>query len=145
MRTPYKQRLPRRQGRHASILICVLVCLAVATALVVQTTRSALQGRRDALTQRHLRQTELLLEAGVERAAQRLGADVEYTGEIWSLSAESIPGCSLAQVEITVPSLDDGAWPRRVQVVASLSAGGPNVIQRSYTFPLNDLDLLDKE
>jgi hypothetical protein len=144
MRDSVTRKLPCRR-RQASILICVLVCLAVATALVVQTTHSALRARRDMRTERQLRQTELLLEAGVQRAAQRLAANVEYSGETWILSPESIPGSSLARIEITVPSLDDGDWPRRVQVVAQLSAGGLNAIQRSYTFPINDLAQFDKE
>jgi hypothetical protein len=144
MKHPFRQKTPRRSGRRASILICVLVCLAVATALVVQTTLSALRARRDVRTQSQLRQTELLLEAGVERAAQQLGANADYTGEIWSLSPQSIPGCNLVQIEIKVTPLD-GDWPRRVEVVAQTSAGGPNVIQRSYTFPINDIALFDKE
>ena len=135
---------PPRCDRRASILICVLVCLAVATALVVQATQSALRARRDVRSQRHLRQTELLLEAGVQRAAQRLSANADYAGETWDLSAQAIPGCDSAEIVIAVSSLD-GDWPRRVQVVARLSAGAPDVVQRSYTFPINDLSLFDKE
>ena len=133
-----------RRSRTASILVCVLVCLAVATALVTATLQSALRARRDVRAQRQLRQTELLLEGGVQRAAQRLSANADYTGETWDLAAESVPGYDSAQIKITVSSVD-GDWPRQVQVVARLPMGGSDVIQRSYTFPINDLSLFDKE
>jgi len=133
---PSRHERPRR----ASILVCVLVCMAVATALVLTTTRAALRARRDARTQRQLRQTELLLEAGVQRAALRLRTDADYAGETWSLSADTLAGFGAAQVEITVSKLN-GNETRQVDVVARLPAQSPTMVQRSYTFPFHPASL----
>ncbi|MCH7753247.1 MAG: hypothetical protein IH898_13990, partial [Planctomycetes bacterium] len=119
-------------NRQASILFCVLACMVVAMALVVSTTRSALRARREVRTLRQLRQVELVLEAGIQRAARQLTSDAEYRGEIWTLSPTATAGLDSAQVEIEVSSID-GVRPRQVKVVVRLPAKSPAVIQRSYT------------
>lgn len=136
-------RVPQRaQDRRAVILICVLVCLAISLALVMSCTQRALRAHREMRALRQQRQTEFLLEAGVQRAAQRLQANEDFTGETWELSTETIPGYQSAQVEINVSPFD-GDWPRQVKVVAQLSGGGAKVMRRSYTFPLHELNLLE--
>jgi len=126
----------RHTSRQASILICVLVCLAVATAMVTSTVRTALGARRAMRTQHQLRQTELLLAAGVQRAAGKLHTTDDYTGETWNLPPQTIPGWDAAHVEITVvPSEDD--TPPEVRVTARLSVSKFVDIQRSHTFFVN--------
>jgi len=134
----------RPPNRQASILVCVLACMVVATALVVAATRSALQARHEVRTQRQLRQMELVLEAGIQRAARQLSADPQFNGETWTLSESTIPGLGSAQVEIEVSSHGDGL-PQQVQVVARLPATGPPVVQRSYTFSINRVLSPNKE
>jgi hypothetical protein len=124
--------------RRASVLICVLVCMAVATALVLATTRSALRARREIQSHRQLRQVEFVLEAGIQRAARRLAADAKYSGETWILSNTAVPDLESAQIVI-------GVSPREVQVVARLPAEGPTVVQRSYRFSINRDISLNKE
>ena len=126
------------RDRQASILVCVLVCMAVATALVVATTRSALRARREVRTHRQLRQVELVLEAGIQRAARQLTSDAQYGGETWTLSESTVPQLGSAQVEIEVS-------PREVHVVARMPATGLPVVQRSYSFPINRVVSLSKE
>lgn len=132
-------------NQRGSILVCVVACLGIASALVLAMTQSALRAHKEVRTDRALRQTELLLEAGVQRIAQQLARDPEYTGETWILAPETIRGAESAQLELKVPSLDDGQWPRHAQVIARLPSGRGQVIQRSYRFPLNDLALSDQE
>ena len=131
-------------NRQASILVCVLACMVVAMALVVSTTRSALQARREVRTLRQLRQVEFVLEAGIQRAARQLSNHAEYRGETWNLSPTATAGLDSAQVEIEVSSIN-GARPRQVKVVARLPAESPVVVQRSYTFPIHRVNSPDKE
>jgi type II secretory pathway component PulK len=134
----YTRKRTEPNGRSASVLVCVLACMAVATALVVATTRSALQARREIRMQRQLRQVEFVLEAGIDRAARQLSAESQYSGETWTLSEATVPELGSAQVVIEVS-------PQDVQVVARLPATGPVVVQRSYTFPINRVVSLNKE
>ena len=121
--------------RPATVLLCVLACLAIVTALVTSTTQMALQVRRSMRSQHQLRQVELLLEAGVDRAAQRLAIDPEYTGETWNLLPKTIPGVDEARVSINVSS-DDVTWPPEVTIVATLGSEDSIRVKRSHTFPL---------
>ena len=126
----------RCKSRQASVLVCVLVCLAVATSLITSSVRNALDQRRAMRTQHQLRQTELLLAAGVQRAAGRLHASDDYTGEIWELPAEVISIIESGRVEIEITS---AARPslRQVKVTAKASTGPHTAIQRSYAFSID--------
>lgn len=129
--------------RQAAILVCVLVCLAVAITLVTSTVRTALGARRAMRTQHQVRQTELLLAAGVQRATRQLQATADYAGETWTLSPQAIPGAESALVKIDVaPAAEDS--PRTVRVTARLSTGAHAVVQRSYIFPIDPLLPPDK-
>lgn len=110
-----------RRSRGGAVLVCVLVCLLVATSLVTSMTRNALRFRRDVRAQHQLRQTELLLDAGVLRAARRLQRANDYRGESWRPEG-AIDRFDNPQVEIRVESIDGDS--RRVEVAASLGAGG---------------------
>ncbi|MDX1930060.1 MAG: hypothetical protein SFV81_26270 [Pirellulaceae bacterium] len=72
-----------RSARKGVILICVIACLAVSSVLVALAVQSSLRGRREARLQLQLRQTELLCEAGVMRAAKQLENSASYAGEQW--------------------------------------------------------------
>lgn len=121
-----------RRTRRGSVLICVLVCLSVATALVTASVHTALQARRQMRAYRQLRQTELLLEAGAQRAVGQLRASADYTGEMWNLAVTTIPGFESARVEIEVEGAT-GDTLRRIHVVARLPAGEAPGVQRSTT------------
>jgi hypothetical protein len=134
----------RHTSRQASILVCVLVCLAVATALVTSTVQTALTARRAMRTQHHLRQTELLLAAGIQRAALQVQSVSEYSGETWKLSPNTIPGIETAQVKIDVVPID-GELPSEVHVTARLLITEHISVQRSYSFPVDPQLSSDKE
>ncbi|MGI9472992.1 MAG: hypothetical protein ACR2NZ_15740 [Rubripirellula sp.] len=105
----------KRSSRDGTLVICVLVCLLVASSMVIATTRSALQARRECRVQQQLRQTELLLDAGVRRAAGQLNNDADYQGEQWTL----LPIADLTPViQITVNG--DSESRSEIEVVASL-------------------------
>ena len=131
--------MPRRtatkpaQAQRASILICVLVCLAVSTALVTSMVHNALQSRREIRTQHQVRQAELLLAAGVQRAAQQLQLASDYLGEEWTLALGVIPHVDSGRVTIYATRAE-GKRQRKVSVTAHLLIGDSIVVQRSYSF-----------
>ena len=127
----------RQEKRSGSVLICVLVCLAIVTALAASMLQTALQARKAVRQELQLSQTEFLLAAGVQRAAEQLSDDPAYTGETWQLTSAAIPGQESALVEIhVVPTTED--QPTRVTVVAQLPANSPLSARRSYTFSLSN-------
>ena len=136
MKSPQVVKTRCHNSRQASVLVCVLVCLAVATSLVTSSVRNALDQRRAMRTQHQLRQTELLLSAGVQRAAQRLQSKSGYVGEVWELPAEVISNINPGQVEIVVTSKGKQG-PRNVRVTAKLSTGPHTAIKRSYAFSID--------
>jgi hypothetical protein len=120
-------------------LVCVLVCLLIASTIAAATTQSALRGRRDIRIQHQMRQTELLLDAGVLRAARQLRRSDAYQGESWR-PVNSIPRFDQARVEIRVSSDPQQDGLRQVEVTASLGGGdqlqlrSAGVTRRSHTF-----------
>ncbi len=124
-------------ARRGTLVVCVLVCLLVASSMVVATTQSALRARRECRTQQQLRQTELLLDAGIRRSIAQLNARDDYEGEEWT--PPSISGLAPV-VRIQVNREPDRPT---VQVVALLGIRDPSgtyrvatKTQRSLTFQL---------
>ncbi len=125
----------RLRQQHGVVLICALVCLSVATALVVTTVHQSLGVRRQGRMQWQLRQTEYLVDAGIRRAVARLGADEDYAGETWHPAA-ALPDFASVAVEIDVMPLDEVPPRWEVTVVAKLSQSDSLAFrtQRSQTF-----------
>jgi len=132
-RDVHRNRVPR-QG---SVLVGVLVCLAIATALVTSSVRTALNARRVMRTQQQLRQTELLLTAGIGRATRQLQMAADYTGETWDLPSGVFPRSGAAQVLIDISSSSTQDLSRSISVTARLSTGPHTTIQRSFVFSIN--------
>jgi nanoRNase/pAp phosphatase (c-di-AMP/oligoRNAs hydrolase) len=122
----------QRQPQKGAVLICVIICLAVATLLLAGMLKGTLLTMRQIRTERHLRQTEWLVQAGAERAAFRLASDVEYTGEVWSLAAQEIAGTDPGVVSISVSR--DSTDRARVRVVAEFPSGSVASIRRTREF-----------
>ena len=129
-----------REAREGVVLVCVIACLVVASALVALAVQSSLRGRREARLQLQLRQTELLCEAGVLRAAKQLETSDLYTGEQW-LPELDLENYHDAAVAIEVTEVDQGNLPSRasaknVVVIAKLDSyldqDGP--MQRTHKF-----------
>jgi hypothetical protein len=119
--------------RDGALLICVLVCLLVASAMVTATTRSALQSRRNVRLQHQMRQTELLLDAGVLRAASQLQLSDDYEGETWRPNG-AIGRFGNPLVEIRISAGEKKGDSRHVEVIASLGIpDDPQQINASLT------------
>jgi hypothetical protein len=125
----------RRAPRHGAVLVAALVCLLVVTGIVGGMLRGAIHGRRQLHAERDLRQTELLLAAGVARAAHRLADEPEYDGETWRLDSEEIIGRGDGVVTIEAsPSDDAESW--QVTIVAQYPAGSELSIRRTRTLTI---------
>ena len=127
---------PRTPHRSATVLICVLACMAVVTAIVANTTRMALVTRKALRPQVQLRQVELLLEAGVARAAKRLAIDPDYTGESWQLSPGTLTCAEQAEVNISVTT-EGETWPPQATIVATLGTADTVHMKRTHTFAID--------
>ena len=82
--------------------------------------------------ERDLRQCELLLGAGIVRAANQAANNTEYRGEKWELSAEQITGKAAGEVTIEIVPETAGE-KRQLLVVAEYPIGGETSIRRSQT------------
>jgi hypothetical protein len=129
-RRRHKQRQQRR--KRGVVLVCVVVCLAVATLLIGAMLKRTLLTRRQIRTEKHLRQADWLMQAGAERAAYRLAKDVEYNGEQWSLKADTIAGRKPGLVNISVRR--ESPDRASVRVVAEYPSGEAKSIRRTREY-----------
>src|SRR4029079_10724341 len=97
----------RSRRRRGTVLIAAIVCLAIIVAMVGSMLAAALAAGRQLRAERDLRQCELLLQAGVDRAAHRLATERDYQGETWTLAADQITGSGDAKVTIEVSATGD--------------------------------------
>ena len=124
----------RSRNTSGSVLICVLVCLVIVVSLVGSMVKSALRVRQQMRDECQLTQTQLLLEAGIQRAVVQLQENSAFNGEDWRLDERAIPGFDSALVQIQV-SRDEDTSTANVLVRAQLPADASHSIQRSYQFP----------
>src|SRR2546423_6395914 len=86
--------------RQGAVLVAALVCLLVVMAMLGAMLKGTLLAQRQLHRERDLRQTELLLQAGSDRAAYRLASDANYRGETWNLPANVIADNGEARITI---------------------------------------------
>lgn len=135
----------QRSSRSGALLVCVLVCLGIATTIVMLSVRSSLQARRQMQHELQLEQTRWLLDAGISRAASQLRQQTDYQGETWQVkpALSSYPEASIA---ISVNTDGIPSQKKSVTVTARLGsdhASGPALsgpIQRSHTFQISVSD-----
>jgi hypothetical protein len=117
------------------VLVAALVCLLIVVLLISGMVAAALRVRRQLHSERNVRQCELLVDAGASRAAHRLAAEDDYTGETWDLPAETLVNRGDGRVEIEVPSGERSeGWI--VRVVAEYPTGNRLSIRRTRTFKI---------
>lgn len=123
----------RRHRRRGAVLVAALVSMLLVMAMLASMLQGTLRARRQLHVARDLRQTELLLQAGAERAALRLARDDAYRGETWTLPAAAFAGRAEAQVT-TEASRESDQAPWQVRVVAEFPLGSDASIRRSREF-----------
>jgi len=91
----------RKQSSDGSVLVCVLVCLGIASIVSLGTLKTSLTHRRELQRHWQMEQTQWVLEAGWRRALKARLADDRYTGEAWDL-AGVLQSDLDASVQITI-------------------------------------------
>jgi type II secretory pathway component PulK len=76
-------RAARKVNRSGATLIVALVAVAIFTSLAATNIRSVLRHRQAVKSERNMIQTQLLCEAGCDRAASMFASNREYAGEVW--------------------------------------------------------------
>lgn len=117
-----------------SVMVVAMVCMAVAVALVATLLQGTLRARLQLRNEHHLRQAELLLDAGVERSLARRAADQDYDGETWTLPAGELCGDLSGRVVAAIDPDPDGPLLR---VVAECRERDRLVARRSRELPLS--------
>jgi type II secretory pathway pseudopilin PulG len=137
----------QRANRKAAgtVLICVMVCLGIVTALIATSTQFALRSRRETRVQRQLLQVDFLCEAGYLRAKSQLSQSPEYRGETWRPQVPEL-GDVMIEIDIAIRPSDNGD-AEVVEVSASLSetANPTQSVRKSHPFEINQLNSKKQE
>ena len=123
--------------RRGAMLVVALACLAIVMAIIGVMLQGALRARRQLHVERDMRQVELLLEAGLDRAASQLARGDDYAGETWQIPASDLLGHGDGEVVIVAERSGD-AEPWQVRVVAEYPVGTPASVRRTRTFLVQD-------
>jgi type II secretory pathway pseudopilin PulG len=134
IRRAERRQAPRRRG---AMLVVALACLAIVMAIIGVMLQGALRARRQLHVERDLRQVELLLEAGLDRAALQLAGDDDYAGETWQIPASDLLGSGDGEVVIVAARSGD-AEPWQVRVAAEYPVGTSASVRRTRTFLVQD-------
>lgn len=133
---------PNHRRRRGAVLIMTLVCLALATIVGGVLLRWLVLEHKLLATRANESQARWLAQAGIERAAARLAADVDYSGETWQLAAGELPSGHLGQVELRIETIDGQPRQRSVLVVAKYptDADTPTRVRKQIVYQLPQED-----
>ncbi len=73
----------QRSYPGGSILVGVIVCLGVATSIMLTSVHWSLRARRQLARELQMEQTRWLVDAGFARVRNQMRLDVDYDGETW--------------------------------------------------------------
>ncbi len=79
-------------GRRGAIAVVALVCVAVASVVMIIAVRRALGEWKMVRLEAQQVQCRWLAESALDRAAARLASDAKYAGEVWKIPARSLSG-----------------------------------------------------
>jgi hypothetical protein len=134
-----KQSTYRRQyvsSRRGVVLVCVLACTLIAISLAASALHLAMHNARASKQELRSRQTQWLLQAGVQRARRALRSD-DYLGEEWLVPADQLPESEGRVVIEVAPSerlADNLHW--QVTVTAEYGSQGSQPLRRSHSFSI---------
>jgi hypothetical protein len=127
------RRSTNRFARHGAVLVAALTCLLIVVALLGAMLLAALRTSRQLSVERDLRQCDLLLQAGIDRAILKARIAADYRGETWDLPGEAIVHSTTGRVTIVVAPQEDQS-PAQINVTAEYRLGGDTSIRRSRQF-----------
>jgi type II secretory pathway component PulK len=129
----------RSKASRGSVLICVLVCLGIASIVSLGTLKTSLTHRRELQRHWQMEQTQWVLEAGWRRAQRSRLADDQYTGETWQL-AKVLHSDLDASVQITIKPQERSQDFDELLIVVTLQTKDPVpiVTRRSRSWQLKN-------
>jgi hypothetical protein len=107
-----------RHGQRGVVLILILACLAIAAVLLTIGVKLAVTNHRLTQTLGWKVQARWLAESALQRAAAKLAADAEYTGETWKIPAQDLGGQYSGIVKIEIKPVPDQTKQRQLKVEA---------------------------
>lgn len=130
MKTCCGKRTHWKSRRQGAVLIFALVALLIVMALLGTMLLTVVQTRRQLRVERDARQCELLLRAGIDRAAFRARREADYRGETWAVPAEALHSGE-GRVTIAFSEHPDSA-ARQLEIVADYPFGSELSVRRSF-------------
>jgi Na+-transporting NADH:ubiquinone oxidoreductase subunit NqrC len=128
------------QRRSGAILIAVLGCMLIAISLVFAGVKNLVCARQECKDARLVRQTELLVEAGVTRALDKLRSSSGYQGEVWQPELASVEAWKpTVVIREEQESSEDDSKDRKFTVVAKLQSNAISTqsIQKTFQFKVH--------
>lgn len=123
------------RGRHrGAALVIALVAMTIVAAVLVLLARQSVIERRTLQRDSWQAQAAWLAESALDRAAARLAADREYTGETWNLSADDLGTGRAAVVTIDVQEVENDAGRRAVRVRADYPNDSQQRVRQTKQF-----------
>jgi hypothetical protein len=108
----------RQTPRRGAVLVAVLVCVIVIILMCGALLRLGLAQREWLRADERQVQSSWLAESGLERAAARLAAAADYSGETWEPPAADLGGAWGGRVTIAVQAVEGHPDRRLVRVQA---------------------------
>ncbi|MCA9197507.1 MAG: hypothetical protein KDA87_08220 [Planctomycetales bacterium] len=135
MKISHKHRRGNRRPTGA-ILAIVLVVVAVLVVLAAVMTTRTVRYHRVRMNRANAIQSQLLADAGLDRALLRLKQDSDYAGETWTVPVDLLDGHQSATVTIQVDRAD--AARKVIKVTSQFPVDSIRSVQRTieYTWPL---------
>lgn len=116
---------PSRHPRSAAAMVYVLILLLVISMIGGTLVRGAIAQHRQRLQDEIHAQAVRLAEAGWNRALHSLSRSPDYSGETWTLDADSLGPDRRAEVRIAVTSVADS--PKHLEVIAAYPLDSPQI------------------
>lgn len=133
----------QHRQRRGTALVAALVCLVLVMAILGNMLVEALRIGRQMRIERDRQQCELLLQAGMDRAALCAASTEDCADEVWDIPAADIGGIGDGQVTIRVFQPTDGA--PQIHVLAEYPIGTERSIRRSRTLEVRPPSPLPEE
>lgn len=110
----------RRNRRDGAVLLAVLVCLGIASAITGVALHRSLLARRQLNHEWQLEQTRVLLDAGIRRTHRNVRENPGYVGESWDVDG-ALESYATARVEIEATDSDEtDADSKRFKIIATI-------------------------
>lgn len=118
-----RNRLPPNQHRAGAIAVIALIAILITISIGMSLVKTTLLERQETFKLQDQKQSEWLVEAGIERAVARLEASADYRGETWTLSAEELGGRDGGEVTIRIEDSAEENGRKQLTVIADYPAG----------------------